>query len=127
MEGEGMRPAYILRDTEVREHAIARIRCLNLNTPEPWALYIAPHKQIRTLEQNAAYWRIVGKIVAATGHSKNVVHTLLKKEALGVEMAEINGKVVEAPKESSKSSRGDFSELIDHAHELAAGLGVPVE
>ena len=113
-----MRPAYILRDTDVREHAIARIRCLNLNTPEPWALFIAPHKQIRTLEQNALYWALVDEIVQATGHSKNVLHIFLKKEALGVDVAEIEGKVVEAPKESSKSSRGDFSELILHAQEL---------
>lgn len=121
-----MNPTYILRDTDVREHAIARIRCLNLNTPEPWALYIAPYKRIRTLEQNAAYWRIVGKICDATGHSKNVVHTLLKKEALGVECADVGGKLVEAVKSSAKVDRGDFSELIEHAHELAIGLGVDV-
>lgn len=121
-----MTPSYILRDVDVREHAIARLRCLNLNVPEPWAIYIAPYKRIRTLEQNAAYWRIVGKICEATGHSKNVVHTLLKKEALGVELAEIAGKVVEAVKSSTKVDRGDFSELIEHAHELAAGLGVEV-
>jgi hypothetical protein len=119
-------PAYILRNADVREHAIERIRMLNLKGDEPWAIYIAPYKRIRTLEQNAAYWRVVGKIVEATGHSKNVVHTLLKKEALGVELAEVNGKVVEAVKSSAKVDRGDFSELIEHAHELAAGLGVDV-
>jgi hypothetical protein len=113
-----MRPAYILRDKDVREHAIARIRCLNLDTPEPWAIYLAPYKQIRTLEQNALYWATVDEIVAATGHSKNVLHRFLKGEALGIECAEIEGKLVEAPKESSKSSRGDFSELILHAQEL---------
>jgi hypothetical protein len=121
-----MRPAYILRDVDVREHAITRLRMLNLDTPEPWAIYIAPYKQIRTLEQNAAYWRIVGKIVEATGHSKNVIHTLLRKEALGVDIAEVNGKVIEAVKSSTKVDRGDFSELIEHAHELAIGLGVEV-
>ena len=121
-----MTPSYILRDTDTREHAIARLRMLNLTTPEPWAIYIAPYKRIRSLEQNAAYWRIVGKICDATGHSKNVVHTLLKKEALGVELAEIAGKVVEAVKSSAKVDRGDFSELIEHANELAIGLGVPV-
>lgn len=119
-----MNPAYILRNADVREHAIERIRMLNLNTPEPWAIYVAPYKRIRTLEQNALYWAIVGKICDATGHSKNVVHTLLKKEALGVECAEVAGKLVEAVKSSARVDRGDFSELIEHAHELAAGLGV---
>jgi hypothetical protein len=117
-------PSYILRNSDVRELAIERIRMLNLQVPEPWAIYVAPYKRIRTLEQNALYWAIVGKICDATGHSKNVVHTLLKKEALGVELAEIAGKVVEAVKSSTKVDRGDFSELIFHAHELAAGLGV---
>ena len=113
-----MIPSYILRNAEVREHAIARIRALNLTVPEPWALYIAPYKRIRTLEQNALYWSWVTEVVAATGHSKNVIHVFLKKEALGVDVGEVDGKAVEAPKESSKTSRGDFSELILHAQEL---------
>jgi hypothetical protein len=113
-----MRPAYILRDTDTREHAITRLRMLNLDTPEPWAVYVAPYKQIRTLEQNALYWALVDEVVKATGHSKNILHIFLKKEALGVEIGEVDGKAVEAPKESSKSSRGDFSELILHAQEL---------
>jgi hypothetical protein len=120
-------PSYILRNADVRERAIERIRMLNLKTEEPWAIYVAPYKRIRSLEQNAAYWRVVGKIVDATGHSKNVVHTLLKKEALGVELAEVGGKVVEAVASSAKVDRGDFSELIEHAYALAAQLGVPVD
>lgn len=91
---------------------------LNLQTPEPWALYIAPYKRIRTLEQNALYWALVDEVKEATGHSKNVIHIFLKKEALGVDCGEIGGKFVEAAKESSKTSRGDFSELILHAQEL---------
>lgn len=119
-----MSPSFILRNADVRERAIERLRMLNLEVEEPWAVYIAPYKRIRTLEQNAMYWSIVGKIVDATGHSKNVIHTLLKKEALGVECAEVKGKLVEAPKSSAKIDRGDFSELIEHAYELAGGLGV---
>lgn len=122
-----MSPSFILRDAAVRERVIERLRALNLTTPEPWAVYIAPYKRIRTLEQNALYWAIVGKVCDATGHSKNVVHILLKKLALGVDIGEVAGQTVEAPKESSKSSRGDFSELIEHAYELAAKLGVPTE
>jgi hypothetical protein len=113
-----MRPAYILRDTEVRETAIARIRCLNLTGEEPWALWIGPYKQIRTLEANALYWALISEICEATGHSKNVIHTFLKKEAWGVELAEVNGKTVEVIKSSAKADRGEFSELILHAQEL---------
>jgi hypothetical protein len=121
-----MRPAYILRDTDTREHAITRLRMLNLDTPEPWAVYVAPYKQIRTLEQNAAYFRVVSAIRAATGHSKNVIHMYLKEQVLGKEIAEINGKTVEAVRSSAKTERGDFSELIEAAHEMASDLGVEV-
>lgn len=115
-----MNPAYILRNADVRERAIERIRMLNLQVPEPWAIYVAPYKRIRTLEQNAAYWVEVAKICAATGHSKNVIHTYLKKEAWGVEIAEVNGKVIETVKSSARAERGDFSELIMHAQQLAS-------
>ena len=119
-------PSFILRNAEVREHAIARLRMLNLQGEEPWAVYIAPYKQIRTLEQNAAYFRVVDAIRKATGHSKNVLHIYLKEQVLGKEQAEIRGKVVEAVRSSAKTDRGDFSELIDAAYELANELGVPV-
>jgi hypothetical protein len=97
---------------------------LNLEAEDPWGVYIAPYKQIRTLEQNAAYWRVVSAIRAATGHSKNVLHVYLKEQVLGKELAEIRGKTVEAVRSSAKTERGDFSELIEAAHELAAELGV---
>jgi hypothetical protein len=113
-----MKPAYILRDVDRREHAITRIRMLNLNGEEPWAIWIGPYKQIRTLEANALYWATVDEVCEATGHSRNVIHTFLKKEAWGVEIAEINGKVVEVVKSSAKANRGEFSELLLHAQEL---------
>lgn len=121
-----MNPSYILRNAAVRETLIERLRMLKLDMPEPWAVYIAPYKQIRTLEQNAAYWRVLDLIRMATGHSKNVLHMYLKQQVLGVEQAEIRGKTVEAVRSSAKCERGDFSELIEAAHELAIGLGVEV-
>lgn len=121
-----MSPSFILRDANVRERAIERLRMLNLETPEPWAVYVAPYKRIRTLEQNAAYFRVVDAIRKATGHSKNVLHMYLKEQVLGKELAEIRGKTVEAVCSSAKTERGDFSELIEAAYELAAEMGVTV-
>jgi hypothetical protein len=121
-----MSPSFILRNADVRDRLIERLMMLKLDTPEPWAVYIAPHKQIRTLEQNSAYWRVLDAIRKATGHSKNVLHIYLKEQVLGVERAEIRGKTVEAVRSSAKTERGDFSELIEAAYELAAGLGVEV-
>jgi hypothetical protein len=122
-----MSPSFILRNADVRERAIERLRLLNLNMPEPWAIFIAPHKQIRTLEQNAAYWRVVNAICKATGHSKNVIHTYLKKTVLGIEMAEIRGQTFEVIRSSAKVDRGEFSELIESAYELAAEMGVETD
>lgn len=121
-----MNPSFILRDADVRERAIERLRMLKLDVPEPWAVWIAPHRQIRTLEANAAYWRVVDRICKATGHSKNVIHTYLKKTALGMELAEIRGQTFEVIRSSAKLDRGEFSELILSAEELANELGVEV-
>jgi hypothetical protein len=87
-------------------------------------VYIAPYKQIRTLEANAAYWRVIDEIRKATGHSKNVLHIYLKQTVLGMEQAQIRGKTVEAVRSSAKCDRGDFSELIEAAYELAIEMGV---
>ena len=113
-----MKPSFILRDKDVREHAITRIRMLNLDVSEPWAIYVAPYKQIRTLEANALYWALVDEVCKATGHSRNVIHTFLKKEAWGVEIAEVNGQAIEVVKSSAKADRGEFSDLILHAQDL---------
>ena len=121
-----MTPSFILRNAEVRERAIERLRLLNLQVEEPWAIWIAPYKQIRTLEQNAAYWRVIDAIHKATGHSKNVLHIYLKETVLGKEFAEIRGKHVEAVRSSAKLDRGDFSEIIEAAYQLAADMGVEV-
>lgn len=113
-----MAPSFILRTPEVRERAIERIRMLNLQVPEPWAIFVAPYKRIRTLEQNAKYWAAVGRVCDATGHSRNVIHTYLKKEAWGVELAVVGGKTVEVIRSSAKADRGDFSDLILLAEQL---------
>ena len=122
-----MTPSFILRNAEVRERAMERLRMLNLQDQEnPWGLWIAPYRQIRTLEANAKYWSVVNAICKATGHSKNVIHTYLKKTALGIELAEVRGQTFEVIRSSAKLDRGEFSELIESAHELANEMGVEV-
>ena len=119
-----MTPTIILRDESIRQRAIDRIKALKLDADEPWAVYVCPYRKLRTLEQNAAYWAVVGRICAATGHSKNVIHTYLRKAAWGVELSEIKGKAIEVVKSSAKADRGDFSDLLDRANELAAEMGI---
>ena len=119
-----MTPSLILRDEAIRQRAIERIQSLKLDVEEPWAVYIAPYKRLRTLEQNAAYWAVVGRICAATGHGKHVIHTYLRKAAWGVEISTVKGESIEVVKSSAKADRGDFSDLLDHANELAAEMGI---
>ena len=78
------------------------------------AMFIGPYKKIRTLEQNAAYWRLVGLVVAATGHSKKTLHEFFKEQAWGKVIEEVAGKAVEYTPSSAKAERGDFSELIEY-------------
>ena len=119
-----MTPSLIIRDEQIRERAVRRIQSLQIDQENPWAVYVERYRKLRTLEQNAAYWAVVGRICAATGHSKNVIHTYLRKSAWGVELSEIKGKAIEVVKSSAKADRGDFSDLLDHANELAAEMGI---
>lgn len=119
-----MSPSIIIRDETLRQRAIERVQMLNLDVADPWGVYIAPWKKLRTLEQNALYWRLIGLICAATGHSKIAMHIYFKQLVFGVKVETVNGKQIEVPVESSKAARGDFSELIDTVSEFVAKHGI---
>lgn len=119
-----MTPTVIIRDEQTRQRAIERISLLKVGE-EPWGVYVAPYEKLRTLEQNALYWRIVGKITDATGNSKTAIHEYLKREAFGVLVVEIKGKRVEMAQSSAKAKRGDFSDLIELAGAMSAEMGIP--
>lgn len=113
-----MNPAIIFRHEDAKQAAIRRISAIKPDQERPLALWIGPYKRIRTLAQNAAYWREVGVICKATGHSKVAMHEYFKRLVFGVEVVEIDGKLVEYTASSSKAARGDFSELIETAKEF---------
>src|SRR5690349_7836595 len=119
-----MSPAVIFRDERTKESAIARIKAIRPDQEHPLAMFIGPYKKIRTLEQNAAYWRLVGIVRAATGHSKPTLHQYFKEQAFGKVVEEVAGKVVEYTPSSAKAERGDFSELIEHVHAFIAEHGL---
>jgi hypothetical protein len=115
-----MSPAIILRHEEAKESACRRIRAIKADQENPFGVWIAPYKKIRTLEQNAAYWRLVGLVVDATGHSKPTLHQYFKEQAFGKVVEEVAGKLVEYTPSSSRAERGDFSELIEHVQAFIA-------
>jgi len=117
-------PSLILRDETIRQRAIERIKALKLDAPEPWAVYIAPHTQIRSLEANSFYWRQVGLVQAATGHGKEALHEYFKRKAWGVVVDVVGGQSIERSRSSAKASRGDFSELVEVVNEFIAEHGI---
>ena len=115
-----MSPAIIFRHEDAKQSAIRRIQAIKPDQEHPLAMFIGPYKKIRTLEQNAAYWRLVGLVVAATGHSKKTLHEFFKEQAWGKVIEEVAGKAVEYTPSSAKAERGDFSELIEYVQAFIA-------
>ena len=119
-----MSPSIIFRDEQTKERAIARIKAIKPDQENPLAVWIGPYKKIRSLEQNAAYWRLVALVANATGHSRDTLHTFFKKSAFGVRIEDIGGQLIEVIPSSASVSRGDFSELIEHVHRFIAEHGI---
>jgi hypothetical protein len=119
-----MQPAIIFRTEETKERAVARIKAIKPDQEHPLALWIGPYKKIRSLEQNALYWRLVGMVAAATGHHREVLHLFFKRRAFGVRVEQVGDDLVDYVPSSARASKGDFSELIEHVHAFIAEHGI---
>jgi hypothetical protein len=117
-------PAIIFRHEEAKNAAIKRIQAIKPDQERPLALWIGPYKKIRSLEQNAAYWRLVGLVSEATGHDRDVLHQFFKRKAFGCVVHDLAGEMVEVVPSSAKASKGDFSELIEHVQAFIAEHGI---
>ena len=119
-----MNPAIIFRTEGTKERAIQRIKAIKPDQEKPLAIWIGPYKKIRSLEQNALYWKLIGIVADATGHSKDVLHQFFKRNAFGVHIHDVAGNAVEVVPSSAKVSKGDFSELIEHVQAFIAENGI---
>lgn len=119
-----MQPAVILRTNEQIERACQRIRAIKPDPEHPYGVWIGPYRKIRSLEQNALYWKLIGRISAATGHTKDTLHHFFKKRAFGVRVEQVGAELVEVIPSSARASKGDFSELLDHVQEFIAEFGI---
>jgi hypothetical protein len=117
-------PSVIFRTEETKDAAIRRIKAIKPDQENPLACWIGPYKKIRSLEQNALYWRLVSNISAATGHDRDSLHQFFKRRAFGVRVEDICGAIVEVVPSSSRVSKGDFSELIEHVQAFIAEHGI---
>jgi hypothetical protein len=119
-----MAPAVIFRNEQTKLSAIARIKAIRPDQDNPLAMWIGPHKKIRTLEANAAYWRLVEMVSRATGHDREVLHIFFKRKAFGFRVEQIGDELVEYTPSSAKASRGDFSQLIDFVQAFIAEFNI---
>ena len=119
-----MTPAIIFRTEETKDRAIQRIKAIKPDQEKPLAIWIGPYKKIRSLEQNALYWRLVGMVAEATGHSRDTLHIYFKRKAFGVHVVELAGDMVEVVPSSARVGKGDFSELIEHVQAFIAEHGI---
>ena|SRR6185369_17415955 len=119
-----MAPAIIFRHADAIQAAIRRIQAIKPDQEKPLACWIGPYKRIRSLEQNALYWKLVGLLVSATGHDRETLHIFFKRRAFGVRVEELAGESIEVVPSSAKASKGDFSELISHVQAFIAEYGI---
>lgn len=119
-----MAPAVILRTEENKDAAIRRIKAIRPDQEKPLAVFIGPYKKIRSLEQNALYWKLVGMVSDATGHDRDVLHIFFKRKAFGTRIEQLESETIEFVPSSTRVSRGDFSELIEHVHRFIAEHGI---
>jgi hypothetical protein len=119
-----MSPSIIFRHEDAKAAAIKRIQAIRPDQENPLACWIGPYKRIRSLEQNALYWGLVGRVCAATGHDRDTMHAFFKRQAFGVRVEQIGTHMVEVTPSSARASRGDFSELIEYVHSFIAEHGI---
>ena len=119
-----MSPSIIFRDEQTKERAIARIKAIKPDQENPMAIWIGPYKKIRSLEQNALYWKLIGMVSDATGHSRDTLHFFFKRQAFGIRTEVVGNESIEIVPSSAGVSRGDFSELIEHVHRFISEHGI---
>lgn len=119
-----MSPSIILRREENKAHAIKRIQAIKPDEENPLAIWIGPYRKIRSLEQNALYFKLIGLVADATGHSRDALHQFFKREAFGVQVQSIGERTFEFVPSSATVSRGDFGELIEHVQRFIAEHGI---
>jgi hypothetical protein len=119
-----MTPSIIFRHEDAKLAAIKRIQAIRPDQERPLALWIGPYRRIRSLEQNAYYWRLVKLVADSTGHDKDVLHTFFKRQAFGVRVEQVGTHMLEYVPSSARATKGDFGELIEFVQRFIAEHGI---
>ncbi len=126
-----MKPRPYTIRSEVNRDAVLKVVGM-LNLEKEWDITIEPHRQRRTLSQNALMWKWVEDVVKyvheATGQDKEDIHEFCKQKFLDPKVIEINGEIVK--RWSTKGlSKAEMSAYLDKIYAWATsemGLLLPV-
>jgi hypothetical protein len=125
---------FILRNGDDREPSLQR--CIEglstLRKDKMWCVFVKDSMPTRTERQNALIWSIYAHIIALggeqmQGYTKEELHEFFLELHFGVEIRSVFGRVKEVAKQrSSKLSKKEFSEFVDHIVRFMAERGVVI-
>lgn len=125
---------FILMKGEDRDHSVQR--CMEglatLRKDKMWCVFVKDSEPTRTERQNSLIWAVYTDIIkrggeAMQGYQKEELHEFFLGLHFGIEEREVFGRVRVVPKQrSSKLSRKDFGEFVDHIVQFMAERGVVI-
>lgn len=123
----------LLRDAD-RDASLQR--CMEglgtLRKDKMWCVFVKDSAPTRTEQQNSLIWAIYTDIIkiggeAMQGYTKEELHEFFLGLHFGIEEREVFGRVRVVPKmRSSKLSRKEFGEFVDHVIQFMAERGVVI-
>ncbi len=109
------RPPTIIRDAAKRAEVAKHIGGLSLD--KAWVVTVEPHKQRRSLSQNALMWSWLNEVAAhvheATGQDSDAIHEFFKGQFLPRRIIELGGTIENAPGSTKKLNKAEMSAYMD--------------
>lgn len=123
-------PTVIIRDEGMRTRVVQHITALNID--KPWAITIEPHKERRSLSQNALMWKWINEVAQyvheATGQDSDDVHEFFKAKFLPPRIVELGGEIIEW-RTTTRLTTAEMSEYMNKIYAWVTtelGLLLPV-
>ena len=117
---------HVIRDELMRASVCRLIAGLDL--AKPWAVTVEPHKERRSLNANALYWKWVGLVAQETGNDPDVVHETFKRKFLVPEEISFMGEKM-LYRSTAKLDTRAMSEYMDKVYAFTTtelGILLPV-
>ena len=121
-----MKIPLIIRDEPMRASVCRLIAGLDL--AKPWAVTVEPHKERRSLNANALYWKWVGLIAQETGNDPDTVHEVFKQKFLVPEEISFMGEKV-FYRSTARLDTGKMTDYMNRVYSFATselGILLPV-